>query len=148
MRLQPNRANRAENITAEPRNESTTNQDEDESSPAKQYTDMDANAEVENMDTEKNGQESVEEKPVTMSGTINTRKIYEDRDNNVKGMYRPDKDIGETTIRSGEESGDLKSDQQNILRGIHGLMGNAQVMPNKLECSPSWMAAKELQEEH
>lgn len=51
-------------------------------------------------------------------------------------------------IGSDDATGDIKSDQERILRDIHGIIRNAQVILNKLECAPSWITTNALQQDH
>lgn len=59
-----------------------------------------------------------------------------------------EKDIGDTDMEDSQFIGDLESDQQKVLRNVHGMIGGRQVMLNELECAPSWLTGKALEKEH
>lgn len=88
------------------------------------------------------------EQPLMMTGSMNARKITDERQNIIERTELPEKDIGDTEIGTDIQTGDIRSDRQKIMREIHGVIGNTQVTLSKLECAPSWMTAKALQEEH
>lgn len=65
------------------------------------------------------------------------------------GVDGKTKDIGDTKVdNSSSFVGELESDQQKVLRQVHGMIGGRQVMLNELECAPSWLTGKALLKEH
>lgn len=67
-----------------------------------------------------------EDQQTKKTGAMNATKLTSERIEEIDSSLRerPEKDIGDTTIGTSEASGDIRSDQQKILRDIHRTIGN------------------------
>lgn len=59
----------------------------------------------------------------------------------------PELDIGKTTVSSPDDSNTIKSDEQRELDKLFEMLGGKQLTRKKLECAPSWLLDKAVEEE-